>query len=107
MNPLNYMPTFNYVLLKRHASQTETPGGLYIPVAAQSSNEIATVIAVGPGLPQEGGKVIPVPFEKGQVVRVEDWHGIPIRELGEGFIMIPAGKIIAVLIGADPQMPEG
>jgi chaperonin GroES len=65
-------PTADRILVRRIKGQEKTPGGLYLPDAAQKQTQYGTVIRVGPGkLPADAtvsSKRIPVSVEPGQIV---------------------------------------
>ena len=100
------IPLGNYVLLRRFKPE-EKRGGVLIPETVrrdeQKVNPIATVIAVGKGLPMDGGLRYPIDVKPGDKVQL-------LRTLAEAvlanapeleFWFVDVGQILCTIVPAD------
>ncbi len=89
-------PLSNRVLLKRLEGETKK-GGIILPESAQEKQEIAEVIAVGPGKATKDGQVAAMPVAVGQRVLMDKYSGQEINIDDEDFIIVRADDIIAIV----------
>ncbi len=90
-------PTGNRVLLKKEKATEATVGGIILPETAQKKPETATVIAVGPGISNKEGTLIPMFIQKGQTVLIDKYSGQEISIDDEEHIIIKEDDIIAIV----------
>lgn len=88
-------PSFDKVLIRRIAEEEFSAGGMIIiPDTAKKKGQRGLVLAVGPGKVTTEGKIIPVTFEKDDVVFFGQYSG---TELSEEYLMISAEDILGVV----------
>ena len=93
-------PTRGRVAVRRSDVEKVTPGGLIIPdTAKQEKAAFGIVEAVGSGLPDKHGNIIPIEVQVGQEVIVGRWLGEEIPDLGDGAsrIVIREEEILATI----------
>jgi chaperonin GroES len=94
-------PLGKYVLLRLHDAPTTTRGGLALPesVARNMMPTLrATVVAVGPGLPDRNGNMVGCGAEVGDEVFIQLNAGVRVDAgAGEEFVVTTADMILAVV----------
>uniref|UniRef100_A0A8L9MVK6 10 kDa heat shock protein, mitochondrial n=1 Tax=Strongyloides ratti TaxID=34506 RepID=A0A8L9MVK6_STRRB len=71
----NVQPLFDRVMIKKAAAEVKSKGGIYIPEKAQGKVLEGTVVAAGPGLRTEDGKLIPLSVSVGDRVMLPEYGG--------------------------------
>lgn len=93
-------PTQDRVLLKPIDTGDKSDGGIYIPenAAERRFGTEGIVVAVGPGLRNERGKLMPIEEVKvGDRVMYPRFSGHEIRHEGEKYIRIGVNELLAVV----------
>lgn len=91
-------PLSNRVLVKRTEAKNTAIGGILLPDSAKKQQETATVIAVGPGLKDKDGNLIPMPVKVGETVLMDKYAGQQIDLDGEEYCILRSDDIIAVVV---------
>lgn len=89
-------PLQDRVVIKMMESEETTKSGIILASSAKEKPQIAEVIAVGPGLKEEG-KVVPVEVKKGDKVVVSKYSGTEVKYEGEDLIIVKESDILAVV----------
>ncbi|KAJ4966604.1 hypothetical protein NE237_018453 [Protea cynaroides] len=93
LKPLN-----DRVLIKVAEAEEKTAGGLLLTSAAKEKPSIGTVVAVGPGPLDEGGKPKPLTVSPGNTVLYSKYAGNDFKSAdGSEYIALRASDVIAVL----------
>ena len=93
---MKLQPLFDKVVIKQ-AKKEETPkSGIVLPSNAQEKQDLATVIAVGPGGVVDGNK-IEMQVKKGQKVIYSKYAGTDVKLDGEEYIIVRQSDILAVV----------
>jgi len=90
-------PIHDRVLIKRKAAKTETASGLFIPEPAQEKNNLAVVVATGPGRTMENGSLVPMTVEEGMTVLIGKWSGDEVQVEGVDHLIIREADIFAIV----------
>lgn len=92
-------PLNNRVLVKRSKAQT-TKGGIILPDTAQEKPKEGEVVAVGPGLRDEDGNVVPLTVKIGDKVLFSSYAGTEIKkqDTDEEFLILSEEDILGVLV---------
>ena len=96
-------PLGNYVLVQRFKPDAQSKGGVLVPASVQleqkKTNPIATILAVGPGLPMDDGRRYPMDVKPGDKVQL-------LRTLAEAILegvpdetlwFVDIGQILSVI----------
>ena len=78
---------------------TKTAGGIIIPDTAKEKPQQGEVIAVGPGVRDEQGKVVPLDVKAGDRVLFAKWGGTEVKIDGEDLLIMKESDILGVLEG--------
>ncbi len=90
-------PLGNRVLASRIEQEEVLKGGIILPDAAKKKQEMAVVIAVGPGLLNKEGKTLPMPVKIGDKILMDKYAGQEITLDDEEYVIIRSDDIIAII----------
>ena len=85
------------VLVRRVEPEVRTAGGIFIPDTAQEKPTEGEVVAVGPGVRDEEGKVHPLDVKSGDRVLFGKWSGTEVKLDGEDLMIMKETDIMGVL----------
>lgn len=77
--------------------QEAVKGGIILPDSAKKKQEMATVIAVGPGKMTEDGKTLPMPVSVGQRILMDKYAGQEVTIDDEDYVIVKADDIVAIV----------
>lgn len=93
---LKFRPLNDRVLIQRKEGR-EQEGGIILPDAARKKQEIAQVLAVGPGKKDSEGKVSPMEVRVGDQVLIDRYAGQEISLEGEEYLIVRQDDIVAIV----------
>lgn len=94
---VKFRPLHDRVMLRRVEPETKTKGGIIIPDSATEKPMEGEVVAVGSGMRDEAGKVIPLDVKAGDRVLFSKWSGTEITMDGEEFLVMKESDIMGVI----------
>jgi chaperonin GroES len=97
--PTSFRPLADRVLLKRMEVEERTAAGIIIPDTAKEKPGEGVVLAVGPGNPDETGKLRAPEVKVGDRVVFGNWTGTEIIIHGEDRLVLQASDILGVIEG--------
>ena len=92
-------PLQDRILIKRVAEEEKTKGGIIIPDTAKEKPQEGEVISVGPGAPDNNGKLVPTTVKAGEYVLFGKWSGTEVKLDGEELLIMKESDIMGVLEG--------
>src|SRR6478609_8502848 len=90
-------PLQDRVLIRRVELEAMTSGGIFIPDTAQEKPTEGEVVAVGPGLRNEAGKLHPPDVKVGDRVLFGKWSGTEMKQNGEDLMIMKEADLLAVI----------
>ncbi|HLW67242.1 MAG TPA: co-chaperone GroES [Gemmataceae bacterium] len=92
-------PIGDRVIVRRHASEDKSTGGIILPDTAKKKPQRGTVLAVGPGKLQDDGSRRALQVKEGEEVLFTAWAGDEFKEHGreEVVLVMHEEDILAVL----------
>src|SRR5215213_313747 len=90
-------PLQDRVLIRRVEPEAMTSGGIFIPDTAQEKPTEGEVVAVGPGLRNETGKLHPPDVKVGDRVLFGKWSGTEMKQNGEDLMIMKEADLLAVI----------
>jgi chaperonin GroES len=93
-------PLQDRVLIRRVEPETKTSGGIFIPDMAQEKPVAGEVVAVGPGIRDEHGKLHPLDVTPGDRVLFGKWSGNEIKLDGEELVIMKETDLMGVVVPA-------
>lgn len=97
---MKFRPLHDRVLLRRVEQDEKTAGGIIIPDTAKEKPMEGEVIAVGSGVRDEAGKLVPLDVKAGDRVLFSKWAGTEVTVGGEELLVVKESDIMGVIEGA-------
>jgi chaperonin GroES len=94
---MSLRPLHDRVLIKRVGQEEKTRGGIIIPDTAQEKPMEGEVVAVGPGVRGEDGKLQPLDVKAGDRVLFGKWSGTEIKIDGEELMIMKESDIMGII----------
>ena len=89
-----FRPLHNNVWVQRIEEETKTAGGLYIPDAAKQETQTGKVLAVGTGVRNEKGELMPLAVKVGDTIFFGKYVG---TKAGEKFVVLKEDDILGIV----------
>jgi chaperonin GroES len=96
---MKFRPLHDRVVVRRIEEETKTAGGIIIPDTAKEKPMQGEVIAAGPGLRDESGKLVPLDVKAGDRVLFGKWSGSEVKIDGEELSIMKESDIFGVIEG--------
>lgn len=92
-------PLGDKVLVRRiEHGERKTAGGVIIPGTVKDEKAIeGEVIAVGEGVRDDNGNLVPMPVKVGDRVLFKSWSSTSVRVEDEELMVVPASDLVAIL----------
>ena len=94
---MNFRPLHDRVLVKRLDGEEKSAGGVIIPDTAQEKPMEGKVVSVGPGMPSEDGKLVPLDVKSGDQILFGKWSGTEIKVDGDELLIMKESDIMGIL----------
>ena len=94
---MKFRPLHDRVVVRRIEEGDRTKGGIIIPDTAKEKPQQGEIVAVGPGAPDEKGKVQPLDVKPGDRVLFGKWSGTEVKLDGEELLIMKESDIMGVL----------
>jgi chaperonin GroES len=94
---VKFKPLHDRVLLRRVEAEERTPGGVIIPDTAKEKPVEGEVLAVGPGVPDELGKLRVPGVKVGDRVLIAKWAGTEVLIGGEDRLILKESQILGII----------
>jgi len=85
------------VVVKRLEGEEKTKGGIIIPDTVKEKPQEGKVIAVGPGVRDENGKLTPLDVKAGDRILFGKWSGTEVKIDGDDLLIMKEGDILGVV----------
>lgn len=89
-------PLGNRVVVKMVEAEETTKSGLIITSKSEEKSQIAEVIKVGPGIEEDGKKVL-MQVKEGDKVVLNQYAGTTIKYEGEEYVIVKQSDILAIV----------
>ncbi|MBV2185583.1 MAG: co-chaperone GroES [Rhizobium sp.] len=97
MASTNFRPLHDRVVVKRVESEEKTKGGIIIPDTAKEKPAEGEVIAVGSGVRDDHGKIVPLDVKVGDRVLFGKWSGTEVKLDGVDLLIMKEADIMGVI----------
>ncbi len=95
---MKFRPLHDRVVVRRLNAEEKTAGGIIIPDTAKEKPMEGEVIAVGPGLHDDSGKLVPLDVKAGDRVLFGKWSGTEVKIDGEELLIMKESDIMGVIV---------
>jgi chaperonin GroES len=99
---MHFRPLHDRVVVRRIEADEKTAGGIIIPDTAKEKPQEGEVVAVGPGVRDESGKLVELSVTAGDIVLFGKWSGTEVRIQGEDLLIVKESDILGVLDNVVP-----
>ncbi|WP_159588205.1 co-chaperone GroES [Chelativorans xinjiangense] len=94
---MKFRPLHDRVVIRRTEGDDISKGGIIIPDNAKEKPQEGEVVAVGPGLRDEGGKLVPLDVRTGDAVLFGKWSGTEVRIDGEDLLIMKEADVMGIV----------
>ena len=92
-------PLQDRILIRRVEPEAKTSGGIFIPDTAQEKPIEGEVVAVGPGVRGENGRLHPLDVKSGDRVLFSKWSGTEVKLDGEDLMVMKESDVMGIVDG--------
>jgi len=96
---MKFRPLHDRVVVRRLEQEEKTAGGIIIPDTAKEKPQEGEVVAVGPGVRDEHGKLQPLDLRDGDRVLFGKWSGTEVKIDGEELMIMKESDVMGVIEG--------
>jgi len=94
---MTFRPLHDRILVRRVESDARTKGGIIIPDTAKEKPQEGEVIATGPGVRTEDGRIHPLDVKPGDRILFAKWGGTEIKLDGEDLLILKESDVLGVV----------
>lgn len=94
---MTFRPLHDRVLVRRVEENAKTRGGIIIPDTAKEKPQEGEIIAVGPGVRNEEGRLTPLDVAIGDRILFGKWSGTEVTIDGEELLIMKESDILGVI----------
>ena len=94
---MTFRPLHDRVVVRRIEAEEKTAGGIIIPDTAKEKPQEGEIVAVGPGVRDESGKVAALDVKAGDRVLFGKWSGTEVRIDGQDLLIMKESDIMGVI----------
>ena len=92
-----FRPLGDRVLVKRVEEEEKTKGGIIIPDTAKEKPQEGEVVAVGPGVRDDNGKLQPLDVKAGDRILFGKWSGTEVKIDGKDLLIMKESDVLGVV----------
>jgi chaperonin GroES len=96
---MNFRPLHDRVVIRRLEGEERTKGGILIPDTVKEKPQDGEVFAVGPGVRNEAGELVPLDLCAGDRVLFVKWSGSEIKIDGQDLLIMKESDVMGVVEG--------
>ncbi|MGO6789933.1 co-chaperone GroES [Rhizobium ruizarguesonis] len=85
------------VVIRRAEGDVKSKGGIIIPDTAREKPQQREVVAVGPGLRDKSGTLVPLDVEVGDLILFGKWLGTEVTIDGETLLIMKETDIMGIV----------
>ena len=93
---MKFRPLHDRVLIKVLDSEEKTAGGIIIPDTAKEKPQEGEVVAIGPGIKNDQGKLSPLDVKVGDIVLFGKWSGTDVKIDGKEYSIMKEADIMGI-----------
>src|SRR6202167_3059812 len=97
---MKFRPLHDRVVVRRLEGEERTAGGIIIPDTAKEKPQEGEIIAVGPGVRDESGKIVALDVKAGDRILFGKWSGTEVKIDGEDLLIMKESDIMGVIEGS-------
>lgn len=94
---MTFRPLHDRVLVRRVEENAKTPGGIIIPDTAKEKPQEGEIIAAGPGVRNDEGRLTPLDVKVGDRILFGKWSGTDLTIDGEELLIMKESDVLGVI----------
>jgi chaperonin GroES len=94
---MKFKPLYDKLLIKRDDAEEVSPGGIFIPKAAEETPSKGVVVAAGEGYRTESGALLDLKVKVGDQIIFGKYAGSEVVIDGEKFIIIEEENVLGII----------
>jgi chaperonin GroES len=94
---INFRPLHDRVVVRRVEAEATSKGGIIIPDTAKEKPAEGEIVAVGGGVRDQSGSIVPLSLKAGDRVLFGKWSGTEIKFNGEDLLIMKESDIMGVV----------
>ncbi|AIQ92469.1 MULTISPECIES: co-chaperone GroES [Methylobacterium] len=94
---MKFRPLHDRVVLRRIEGEEKTKGGIIIPDTVKEKPQEGEVVAAGPGVRDEAGKINPLEVKAGDRVLFGKWSGTEVKIDGQDLLIMKESDILGIV----------
>ena len=94
---MNLKPLHDRVVVKPLEAEEKTAGGIIIPDTAKEKPMKGRVVAAGPGVRGEDGKLQPLDVKTGDEILYGKWSGSEVKLNGDDLLIMKESDIMGII----------
>ena len=94
---MNLKPLHDRVVVKPLEAEETTAGGIIIPDTAKEKPMKGRVVAAGPGVRGEDGKLQPLDVKKGDQILYGKWSGTEVKLNDDDLLIMKESDIMGII----------
>ncbi|EJC83303.1 Co-chaperonin GroES [Rhizobium leguminosarum bv. trifolii WSM2297] len=92
-----FRPLHDRVVVRRIEAEAKSKGGIIIPDTAKEKPQEGEIVAVGAGVRDESGKILPLDVKAGDRILFGKWSGTEIKFNGEDLLIMKETDVMGVI----------
>jgi chaperonin GroES len=93
----NFRPLHDRVVVRRVESEAKTKGGIIIPDTAKEKPQEGEIVAVGTGVRDDKGTIVPLDVKAGDRILFGKWSGTEVKLDGEDLLIMKEADIMGII----------
>lgn len=94
---MKFRPVHDRVVIRRAEGELRFKGEIVIPETAKEKPQEGEVIAVGAGLRDESGKLVPLDVKVCDFILFGKWSGTEVKHYGEDLLIMKEADIMGIV----------
>ena len=94
---MKFRPLHDRVVVKRIDAEEKTRGGIIIPDTAKEKPQEGEIVAVGTGVRDDKGTIIPLDVKAGDRILFGKWSGTEVKLDGEDLLIMKEADIMGII----------
>ncbi|WP_443750840.1 co-chaperone GroES [Asticcacaulis solisilvae] len=94
---MTFRPLHDRILVRRIESDARTKGGIIIPDTAKEKPQEGEIIATGPGIRSEDGRLHALDVKPGDRILFGKWGGTEIKLDGEDLLILKESDVLGIV----------
>jgi len=95
---MNFKPLHDRIAVLPVPGEEKTTGGIIIPDTAKEKPMQGKVVAVGNGLRDKDGKLVPLEVKVGDIVMYGKWGGTEVKVDGKDIVIMKESDVMGIIV---------